>query len=71
MTRSSTGRTEVFALFGALVVVVLILRPEIRQWLTILWRTRVVPAREMTPHLATLQYLKSRASHSCGAEFAR
>lgn len=58
MTRSSTGRTEVFALFGALVVVVLILRPEIRQWLTILWRTRVIPARVMTPHLATLQYLE-------------
>jgi len=58
MSRSSTGRTEVFLIFGALAVAVLILRPEVRRRLTILWRTKVLPAREMTPHLATLQYLE-------------
>jgi hypothetical protein len=58
MARSSTGRTEVFVMFGILVVGVLILRPEIRQRLTIVWRTKILPTREMTPHLATLQYLE-------------
>jgi hypothetical protein len=58
MARSSSGRTEFFVIFGALVATVLILRPEIRQRLTLLWRMRVVPARQMTPHLATLQYLE-------------
>ena len=58
MSHSSTGRTEIFVIFGALVVAVLILRPEIRQRINILWRTRVLPARVMTPHLATLQYLE-------------
>ncbi len=58
LSHSSTGRTEIFLIFGALVVAVLILRPEVRQRLSILWRTKVLPAREMTPHLATLQYLE-------------
>jgi protein-glutamine gamma-glutamyltransferase len=58
MARSSTGRTEVFAIFGVLVFGVLFLRPEIRQRLMVLWRMRILPAREMTPHLATLQYLE-------------
>jgi hypothetical protein len=35
---------------------VIFLRPEIRSRLAVLWRTRVMPARVMTPHLATLQY---------------
>lgn len=58
MARSSTGRTEVFAMFGILAMGVLILRPEIRQRFTIVWRTKIRPSREMTPHLATLQYLE-------------
>ena len=36
----------------------LVLRPEVRRRLMVLWRTRVMPARQMTPHLATLQYLE-------------
>ena len=40
------------------VAAVLILRPEVRRRLAVIWRTRVLPAREMTPHLATLQYLE-------------
>ena len=43
-------------IFGVFVIAVLILRPEVRRRLTLMWRTRVLPAREMTPHLATLQY---------------
>jgi hypothetical protein len=58
VSRSPSDRTEVFAIFGLFVVAVLILRPEVRRRLTLLWRTRVLPAREMTPHLATLQYLE-------------
>ncbi|HET6141946.1 MAG TPA: DUF3488 and transglutaminase-like domain-containing protein [Candidatus Acidoferrales bacterium] len=58
MERSSRGRTEVFVIFGVLVLGVLILRPEIRQRLTIVWRTKILPAHQMTPHLATLQYLE-------------
>ena len=58
MERSSKGRTEVFVMFGILVLGVLILRPEIRQRLTIVWRTKILPTHEMTPHLATLQYLE-------------
>jgi protein-glutamine gamma-glutamyltransferase len=56
VSRSPSGRTAVFLIFGLFVVFVLILRPEVRRRLAVLWRTRVVPAREMTPHLATLQY---------------
>jgi hypothetical protein len=48
----------VFLIFGAFVGVVIILRPEVRRRLAVVWRTRVVPARQMTPHLATLQYLE-------------
>ena len=58
ISRSPAGRTEVFLSFGIFVVAVLILRPEVRRRLTLVWRTRVLPAREMTPHLATLQYLE-------------
>ncbi len=58
ISRSQSGRTGVLAIFGVFVVGVLILRPEVRRRLTLLWRTRVLPAREMTPHLATLQYLE-------------
>jgi hypothetical protein len=58
MARSYSGRTQVFSIFGALVIAVLILRPEIRMRLALLWRTRVMPVRKMTPHLATLQYLE-------------
>ena len=58
MSRSPSGRTGIFVIFGVFVVAVLILRPEVRRRLAVLWRTRVLPAREMTPHLATLQYLE-------------
>jgi hypothetical protein len=58
ISRSQSGRTGVLVIFGVFVVGVLILRPEVRWRLTLLWRTRVLPAREMTPHLATLQYLE-------------
>ncbi len=44
--------------FGAFVLAVLILRPEMRRRFLVVWRTRVLPARRMTPHLATLQYLE-------------
>jgi transglutaminase-like putative cysteine protease len=56
VSRSPSGRTGVFMIFGVFVIAVLILRPEVRRRLTLMWRTRVLPAREMTPHLATLQY---------------
>jgi len=58
MATSSAGRTEVFVIFGLLAAGVLILRPEVRRRLAVVWRTKVLPAREMTPHLATLQYLE-------------
>jgi hypothetical protein len=58
VSRSPAGRTEVFLFFGVFVVGVLILRPEVRRRLLLMWRTRVLPARKMTPHLATLQYLE-------------
>ena len=58
ISRSPSGRTAVFLIFGVFVVAVLILRPEVRRRLALVWRTRVLPAREMTPHLATLQYLE-------------
>jgi hypothetical protein len=56
LARSLTGRMEIFAMFAILVAGVLILRPEIRQKFNIVWRTKILPAREMTPRLATLQY---------------
>jgi len=55
-SRTPAGRTEVFVFFGIFVLAVLFLRPEVRRRLAVIWRTRIVPAREMTPHLATLQY---------------
>jgi hypothetical protein len=58
ISRSTAGRTAFFVCFGALFIGVLILRPEIRRRLKVLWRTRVMPARVMTPHLATLQYME-------------
>jgi len=58
VSRTPVGRTFVFLIFGAFVGVVIILRPEVRRRLAVVWRTRVVPARQMTPHLATLQYLE-------------
>lgn len=58
ISRSPVGRTAFFACFGAFVLGVLILRPEVRRRLLVLWRTRLVPAREMTPNLATLQYIE-------------
>jgi len=58
VSRSSSERAGVFVIFGVFVVAVVILRPEVRRRLVVLWRTRVLPSREMTPHLATLQYLE-------------
>ncbi len=58
ISRTPSDRTAVFVVFGAFVIAVLTLRPEVRRRLALLWRTRVLPAREMTPHLATLQYLE-------------
>jgi hypothetical protein len=56
VSRSPSGRTGFFVIFGLFVFAVLILRPEVRRRFMVMWRTRIVPAREMTPHLATLQY---------------
>jgi transglutaminase-like putative cysteine protease len=58
VSRSPSGRTGFFVIFGVFVFGVLFLRPEVRRRLTLMWRTRVLPARQMTPHLATLQYLE-------------
>jgi hypothetical protein len=58
VSRSASDRTAFFAIFAIFVAAVIILRPEVRRRLTLVWRTRVLPAREMTPHLATLQYLE-------------
>ena len=58
VSRSATGRAAVIGLLGVFAFAVIILRPEVRRRFTLLWRTRVVPARQMTPHLATLQYLE-------------
>jgi transglutaminase-like putative cysteine protease len=58
VSRSPSGQAGIFVMFGLFVMGVLILRPEVRRRLLLMWRTRVLPAREMTPHLATLQYLE-------------
>jgi hypothetical protein len=58
VARSPAGRTEVFFVFGVFVLGVIILRPEVRRRLLVMWRTRILPAHELTPHLATLQYLE-------------
>jgi protein-glutamine gamma-glutamyltransferase len=50
------SRTGIFVLFAALFIGVLLLRPEIRRWLVTFWHLRVLPARVVTPHLATIQY---------------
>ncbi len=56
VSHSPAGRTGIFVIFGLFVAAVLVLRPEIRGRLAMLWRMKILPAREMTPHLATLQY---------------
>jgi hypothetical protein len=56
VSRSPSGRTGFFIFFGAFVLAVLILRPEVRRRFMVMWRTRILPARKMTPHLAMLQY---------------
>jgi transglutaminase-like putative cysteine protease len=58
VAHTASGRMGIFVIFGVFVLAVLILRPEVRRRLAVMWRTRVMPAREMTPHLATLQYLE-------------
>jgi len=58
ISRSPAGRMGFFVIFGVFVLAVLILRPEVRRRLMLMWQTRVLPARKMTPHLATLQYLE-------------
>jgi transglutaminase-like putative cysteine protease len=58
VSRSPSGQAGIFIIFGTFVMGVLFLRPEVRRRLLLMWRTRVLPAREMTPHLATLQYLE-------------
>jgi protein-glutamine gamma-glutamyltransferase len=58
ISSSPRGRALFFVFFGAFVAGVLALRPEVRRRLAVLWRTRILPAREMTPHLATLQYVE-------------
>jgi len=56
ISRSPLGRTSIFVVFGIFVCSVVILRPEVRRRLAVLWRMRVLPTHEMTPHLATMQY---------------
>jgi protein-glutamine gamma-glutamyltransferase len=58
LSHSTSGRLGIIVIFGVFVAAVLILRPEVRRRLAVVWRTRILPAREMTPHLATLQYLE-------------
>lgn len=58
VSRSSSGRTGFVVIFVLLFAAVMILRPEVRRRLLVVWQTRVLPAREMSPHLATLQYLE-------------
>jgi protein-glutamine gamma-glutamyltransferase len=50
------SRTAILGLFAALFMSALFLRPEIRHRLVTLWHMRILPARAMTPHLATIQY---------------
>jgi hypothetical protein len=50
------SRAGIFVLFAALFLGVLLLRPEIRRWLVTFWHLRVLPARVVTPHLATIHY---------------
>ncbi len=57
-SRSAASQAEILIIFGLLGVAVLLVRPEVRRRLAVLWRTRIVPSRKMTPHLATLQYLE-------------
>ncbi len=56
VSRSPAGRTGILVIFGLFFFAVLILRPEVRRRFAVLWRTRILPAREMTPNLASLQY---------------
>jgi hypothetical protein len=56
ISRSAAGRTVVVVIFGVFVFAVIVLRPEVRRRLAVLWRMRVLPGREMTPHLASLHY---------------
>jgi transglutaminase-like putative cysteine protease len=56
ISRSLLARVGIVVFVGAFALAVVLLRPEVRRRITVLLRTRVVPAREMTPHLATLQY---------------
>ena len=58
IARSPADRTAILFLFGIFVVGVLILRPEVRRRLRVVWRTKILPARIMTSHLATLQYME-------------
>jgi hypothetical protein len=58
VSHSTTGRTGFLVFFGVVFATVMIMRPEVRRRLLVVWRTRVLPAREMSPHLATLQYLE-------------
>jgi protein-glutamine gamma-glutamyltransferase len=44
------------AIFGALLIFVLLLQPGFRRRLMTVWHLRISAAAEMTPHLATLQY---------------
>jgi protein-glutamine gamma-glutamyltransferase len=45
-----------FGIIALLTAGVLFLQPRVRQRLVALWHLRVAPAKEMTPHLATIQY---------------
>jgi hypothetical protein len=47
------GTVGMIALLAA---IILFLQPRVRQRLLTVWHLRVAPAREMTPHLATIQY---------------
>ena len=50
------GRTRMLAMLLALLLCIVLARPDVRQRLLALWHMRISHTRVMTPHLATLQY---------------
>jgi len=50
------GRTRMLAMLLALLLCIVLARPDVRQRLIALWHMRISHTRVMTPHLATLQY---------------
>jgi hypothetical protein len=47
---------EGFAVLALMSTIVVLLRPEVRHRMSVLWHLRVASSKSLTPHLATLQY---------------